>query len=599
MKKNKLGSALLLCTLAASMVGGTSITTFAADSETASSSSAGFETQKNYLGVTITKYTGSDKVVKVPDTINGDKVVYIGENAFNNCQGIQEVTLPKSLNGIGNGAFSSCTNLEKITMPESLTSMGYCVFKDCLKLTEIVVPDGVTDLGMDFASGCSSLTKVTLPDSLETIRSGAFSGCTSLRSIEIPSTTTRIEAPFQDLKQIVIVGEKGSKAEEYAKAANFEFKVSGSADIENKQQSSDDYEYIANSKEVEITAYKGDKENITIPDEIDGLKVTSIGTGAFSGNETIKEIKIPDTVQIINKDAFKGCISLESINIPDGLTKIKENAFMGCKSLDNITLNDNLEAISYNAFDGCNSLSKINIPESVILIEKNAFDNCKKLAAINVSEDNSQYMSRDGLLYSKVQTYKNDQGNTTSFTNLIKCPDGYKDSSVKIDDDVNYITFGAFSGASNVETLVFGDMEINIKEVKDVIVEKIKSQGDDVEISDVQLSIDTLEKVSEASKSSDSDFDLSFTGGLMDVTINDKILPGKTDIDPNKENDDADIASGKKAEDENKSEGKIEDENKSEDKASKNTADFSNALGLMGLASAAYGVMRKIKSIKR
>ena len=45
---------------------------------------------------------------------------------------------------------------------------------------------------------------------------------------------------------------------------------------------------------VKITKYKGTDESIVIPSEIDGKKVTVIGSSAFYGFKSLKNIEIPD-----------------------------------------------------------------------------------------------------------------------------------------------------------------------------------------------------------------------------------------------------------------------------------------------------------------
>ena len=57
---------------------------------------------------------------------------------------------------------------------------------------------------------------------------------------------------------------------------------------------------------IKLTGYNGNEENIVIPQEYVGLKVTEIGTKAFYNNKGIKTIKIYKNVEKIGNNAFYG-----------------------------------------------------------------------------------------------------------------------------------------------------------------------------------------------------------------------------------------------------------------------------------------------------
>ena len=65
-----------------------------------------------------------------------------------------------------------------------------------------------------------------------------------------------------------------------------------------------------------------DIEELNIPSEINGLKVTGISNYAFYNNDTLKSVVIPDSVTMLSSMAFYDCDSLESVVISDNLTYI-------------------------------------------------------------------------------------------------------------------------------------------------------------------------------------------------------------------------------------------------------------------------------------
>ncbi len=91
------------------------------------------------------------------------------------------------------------------------------------------------------------------------------------------------------------------------------------------------YENIDNNT-LKITGYNGASANITVPLSIDSLETTELADGAFSGNEKINSVNIPNTVTKIGS-SFENCSNLEEIVISPSVTRISENAFSGCEKL--------------------------------------------------------------------------------------------------------------------------------------------------------------------------------------------------------------------------------------------------------------------------
>lgn len=168
-----------------------------------------------------------------------------------------------------------------------------------------------------------------------------------------------------------------------------------------------DFEYkVLEDSTIEITRCVGKTKSIVIPNEINGIDVTSIGDSAFLF-EGIESVTIPDSVtsidafafawcfglrsvfmsnnlKVIGFNALDGCRSLERINIPEGVTTICEKTFFGCNKLKNITLPNSLEIIEDDAFVSCQSLRTIVIPDSVTRIGNSAFFDCESLKSIKI-----------------------------------------------------------------------------------------------------------------------------------------------------------------------------------------------------------------------
>ena len=151
---------------------------------------------------------------------------------------------------------------------------------------------------------------------------------------------------------------------------------------------SGDYEYsLLDDGTIEISKYVGNDSDVTIPDEIDGKKVTSIGEWAFSSLLNLTNITIPNSVINIGNGAFSGCTNLTNITMPNSIKSIGETVFLKCQNLVNVTIPNSITSIGTWAFSSCKSLTNITIPNSVTSVGRFAFYGCEHLANIAISNN--------------------------------------------------------------------------------------------------------------------------------------------------------------------------------------------------------------------
>ena len=144
--------------------------------------------------------------------------------------------------------------------------------------------------------------------------------------------------------------------------------------------------YKIENGEATITACSTEAAGeITIPDEIDGAKVTRIGNSAFRECSLLQKVNIPETVTTIGMQAFNGC-TFEEITIPDSVTKISDGLFMYCSSLKKVNLPENLLSIGYQVFYDCINLTEIDIPETVTSIGMQTFYGCESLVSVKIPD---------------------------------------------------------------------------------------------------------------------------------------------------------------------------------------------------------------------
>ena len=212
---------------------------------------------------------------------------------------------------------------------------------------------------------------------------------------------------------------------------------------------------------VEITCYNGDRDEISIPDAINGKPVEkasfdcdasvvilpdsvkefeiigaesvnipasavkySFGATAAVPDDSLKKVYIPagaavpvsafahcrelsevffeDGVKEIGDAAFNDCAALETIDLPESLEAIGNSAFSKCSSLREIKLPEGLKNIGCLAFSECSSLTKAVLPESLTQVPDSLFFRCGALAEVefggNITELGDSAFSECGSL---------------------------------------------------------------------------------------------------------------------------------------------------------------------------------------------------------
>ena len=174
-----------------------------------------------------------------------------------------------------------------------------------------------------------------------------------------------------------------AQVEESADEAESKEASDGAGDASTETTSESDFELGRVGDVTGIVKYTGNAENVVIPDTIDGVTITAIGN-AFNGNETIKSVVIPDTVEIIGESTFACCSSLETVVMSSNIKVIEDSAFRICSNLKNINLPEGLESIGETAFSST-ALEEIELPSTIKKLEYGTFG-ITKLKSITLPE---------------------------------------------------------------------------------------------------------------------------------------------------------------------------------------------------------------------
>ncbi len=295
--------------------------------------------------------------ITIPNTVNGEAVTGIAEDAFWKCSALTSVNFDNDsqLTKIGNSAFFGCSSLASINIPNSVTSIGDFAFNGCVKLISITFAEGsqLTSIGYWAFIGCSTLTSITIPSGVTSIGKSAFGYC-PLTSIEFAGNQTYDWVPTVEGSDTVggYIIQKGKDLSTNAVAGSLAY---GKIDIKTASVPNNNIYEFAFDSCAGITS-------VIIPSN-----VTSIGKSAFEDCSSLKSVSFETDSQLtsIGYWAFIGCSTLTSIIIPSSITSIGETAFGNCDKMGTITFNWNEEQLSKltlgnNLFINRTSSQKIN-----------------------------------------------------------------------------------------------------------------------------------------------------------------------------------------------------------------------------------------------
>ena len=260
----------------------------------------------------IVRCESDDRVLVVPERIDGLMVTEIGDGAFAGLLRVREIDLPSSVGRIGAGVFVNCIDLRRLRFPTGLKGGDPSWLIGCERLEDVVLPGAATSFSEDFLS--SFLPK--------RVMLGA-----KARRFAAPDRWAPVLREFAIDADNLWLGTDGTCL------------------------------YSRDGKKLlSVVVHR------SVCDVADGCE--EIARKAFADDVELKSVNLPDSLVQIGASAFAGS-GLIRLEVPESVRSIGSRAFFRCDDLRDVELSRGLESIGDEAFAHCRSLVHLNIPATV------------------------------------------------------------------------------------------------------------------------------------------------------------------------------------------------------------------------------------------
>ena len=287
--------------------------------------------------------------IAIPREHNGKPVTKIKDSAFVGNKTLKSVIIGDNISVIGTQAFWGCTGITKVSFNSK--SLGGLVFQNCVNLEKAIIGKNVESSADSMFFACSKLVNLTiLSDSLN-VNSLVLGNLPKLKEIKVNEDNSKYM-----VEDGILFSKDGRKIYLYPVG-----------------KTGDTYVFDSNVKE--------------------------IGDNAFSDCPYLKKINIPDTIENVGSSAFSSCSNLKEAIV--NAKKLNRLTFFRSSNLESVTIGSNVSSWGDQIFLGCNKLSDLTILSSTLDVNNNHLYTSSALKEIKVNENNSKYMVKNGILFSK------------------------------------------------------------------------------------------------------------------------------------------------------------------------------------------------------
>lgn len=268
--------------------------------------------------VQIFDYCGTESKLRIPEKINGHKVVKIGYGSYyENDDNDSDYFYYSPAEAWWHYGFWHNEYIEQVIIPDTVFALGYECFAECPRLRKVTLGKGLKRLDSREFADCNKLKSLKIPDSLEEFNLSSIAG-TKITEVKFGKNLKKFDDDFYNQLASISVSKK------------------------NRNFSSQNG-----------VLYNKDKTKLVY----------------YPTESRRKTFRVPDSIKTADNIFWT---NLKSLYLPKKLTKLKyigENP-----KLTNLvfTGRKKITVSKYAVFD-CKKLKKVTIPANVVKIGKQAF----------------------------------------------------------------------------------------------------------------------------------------------------------------------------------------------------------------------------------
>ena len=366
--------------------------------------------------------------VIIPEEINGVKITTIGKEAFKDCTSLQftdafyitdiedsafegctaleylylyntNVSLEGNLRNIGDRAFYGCSNLTveiNLTALETIgdhafdgtsvsigasgfndvKSIGVGAFADSSGYRELVIASDALILDSAFKNSLA-LTRLTIAGAA-TLGPNAFSGCARLTTVTISDPNVVIDlTTFSGTDINTVVCHKGSAADNqslYSPTTKFIYYEDGYDENGYYLYELDGGYAHVNLETGTVMSIDESVENVELPEYINGVRITTLSSGLYWGNSTLKTFNAP-YITTVKGYTFMYCYNLESLNLSSLAGVDSSNIIAGCPKLKSFVIPESVTNVPWIFINSCENFETLYIYSKDATISTGAINN--------------------------------------------------------------------------------------------------------------------------------------------------------------------------------------------------------------------------------
>lgn len=383
-------------------------------------------------------------------SLDGDNLSIICNSALSHVSRYEDVHLPEGVTTFGYNVFYGVKKIKRINFPKTLKYI-------CGNPFEGVVVEEINNLSPHFIATRSALyseglhrlisyygesKEFIVPNQTKIIGQYAFAENKYIEKVTIGDSVNEIRygafSNCVNLKEVLLSKNLKIINREAFRLINLEYKYNQEESEGKLMPSLKEFKIPSSVESIGRAAFAGIKK---IENESPFFKISNSALLSKEGSDLLyyfgndKNYQIPSGVRTIWESAFMGNQLIEEIIIPDTVRIIESHAFENCLELRSVIIESEYLSLGEYAFNGCEQLCSIKMPHKMGNLKYATFMYCKALTEIEIPEGVEmieQFAFNDCssltkvILPSSIKMIKDEAFSSCKKLNSIDLPEGIK-----------------------------------------------------------------------------------------------------------------------------------------------------------------------------